>query len=253
MSTATRPPTLLQGEGVLFDFNGTLSDDEGILRDVFIHVAATEFSLTLTARQYQEDLAGRSDTEILGHIITLAAGAAGEAGTGNAAGWPLAATAAHLDSRTAEIERLLPLIDAKYQARVAAESPIRPATRELVHALHAAGLKLGVVTGASRLQVLPALERAGLLDQFGVVVTDEDVHRGKPHPEGFLRAAAALGLEDPSRVVAFEDSLPGLGAVAAAGMTAVCVEGTHPPEILRLHARILVPEISMACLELSLS
>ncbi len=232
MITAARPMTLLQAEGVLFDFNGTLSDDEGILRDLFIQLAATEFGFTMTARQYQEDLAGRSDTEILEDIMALAVA-------------PAAA-------RAAEIDRLLPLIDAEYQSRVAAESTIRPATRELVHALHAAGLKLGVVTGASRLQVLPALERAGLLELFGVVVTDEDVDRGKPHPEGFLRAAAALGLADPSRVVAFEDSLPGLGAVAAAGMTAICVEGTHPTEILRQHAGILVPEISIACLELAL-
>ena len=65
---------------------------------------------------------------------------------------------------------------------MARESLIRPATRELVRALHAAGLKLGVVTGASRLQVIPALERAGLLELFGVVVTDEDVSRRQAEP-----------------------------------------------------------------------
>ncbi|MGL3805607.1 HAD family hydrolase [Paeniglutamicibacter sp. R2-26] len=221
--------TLTDLDGVLFDFNGTLSDDEGILRDLFIDLAAEHCSVTLTARQYQEILAGRSDREIMTDILALAPVDAGP------------------------VEKYLPLIDAEYAARIEREDLIRPATRDLVRALHAAGLKLGVVTGASRLQVVPALERAGLLDLFGVVVTDEDVVNGKPHPEGFQRAAAELGLNDPTRVAAFEDSVPGLGAVAAAGMIAICVEGTHPTEELERHALIIVPEISTACLDLDLS
>lgn len=215
-------------DGVLFDFNGTLSDDEGVLRDLFIELAASECGVTITERQYQEDLAGRSDREIMAAISALASGPAPEA------------------------DRFLRLIDVSYNARVAQESLIRPATRELVHALHAAGVKLGVVTGASRPQVIPALERAGLLDLFAVVVTDEDVSEGKPHPEGFQRAAAVLGLVNPARIAVFEDSLPGLSAVDAAGMIAICVQGTHPREVLERHARILIPAIGPGCLELEL-
>lgn len=227
--SASTPLTLSELDGVLFDFNGTLSDDEGVLRDLFIDLAAAECGVSLTARQYQEDLAGRSDREIMTDILAMVPGASGD------------------------VERFLPMIDAEYAARVARESLIRPATREVVRALHAADVKLGVVTGAGRAQVIPVLERAELLELFGVVVTDEDVSEGKPHPEGFLRAAAALELENPARVAAFEDSLPGLGAVAAAGMIAICVEGTHPREVLQRHARILVPTISPACLDLDLA
>jgi len=227
-TTAKTSLTLSDLDGVLFDFNGTLSDDEGVLRDLFIDLAAAECGVAITARQYQEELAGRSDREIMADILALAPGEPGG------------------------VDRFLPLIDAQYAARVTRESLIRSETRELVRALHAAGLKLGVVTGASRLQVLPALERAGLLDLFGVVVTDEDVSEGKPHPEGFLRAASALGLADPARVAAFEDSVPGLGAVAAAGMIAICVEGTHPREVLERHATIIIAAITPACLKLEL-
>lgn len=230
MGVAATTLTLTSLDGVLFDFNGTLSDDEGILRALYIELAATECSVTITELQYQTELAGRSDREIMADILALAPSAVRERG----------------------VDCFLPLIDADYQARVARQSPIHPATRELVQLLHAAGLKLGVVTGAGRRQVIPALERAGLLDLFGVVVTDEDVAHGKPNPEGFLRAAAALGLTDPSRVAAFEDSLPGLGAVEAAGMIAICVEGTHPLEVLKDHARIIVPALGPECLDLNL-
>ncbi|MHA7268857.1 HAD family hydrolase [Arthrobacter sp. HLT1-20] len=226
--TASTTLTLLELDGVLFDFNGTLSDDEGVLRDLFIDLAGTECGVAITARQYQEDLAGRSDREIMADILALAT------------------------DEPRGVEAFLPMIDAEYKARVARESLIRPATRELVRTLHAAGLTLGVVTGASRPQVIPALQRAGLLELFGVVVTDEDVTDGKPNPEGFLQAARALGLENMAKVAAFEDSVPGLGAVAAAGMIAICVEGTHPREVLEQHARIIIAAITPACLELDL-
>ena len=230
-STLTRGTNRLENlEGVLFDFNGTLSDDEGILRDLFIELAATHCSVSITALDYQETLAGRSDREIMTDILAMVP-AGFEAGT---------------------VEKYLPIIDQEYKARIEQTSTISQATRELVHKLHAAGLKLGVVTGASRLQVIPALKRAGILDLFGVVVTDEDVRVGKPDPEGFLLAAKKLGLENPERVAAFEDSVPGLGAVKAAGMIAICVAGTHPLAILRQHASIIIPQISTACLDLDL-
>lgn len=229
-STLTRSANRLENlEGVLFDFNGTLSDDEGILRDLFIELAAVHCGVIITALDYQETLAGRSDREIMRDI--------------------LARVPAGFDAGT--VQKYLPMIDAEYKARIERTSTISQETRELVHELHAAGLKLGVVTGASRLQVIPALERAGLLDVFGVVVTDEDVRVGKPDPEGFLLAAKALGLENPDRVAAFEDSVPGLGAVKAAGMIAICVAGTHPMEVLQQHASIIVPRLSTACLELN--
>lgn len=228
-TTATTTLNLENLDGVLFDFNGTLSDDEPILRDLFIDLAAEHCQVELSDTQYRSTLAGRSDREIMADILALSPIDAGP------------------------VEKYLPLIDAEYSARVEQEDPIRQATRGLVHALHAAGVKLGVVTGASRLQVLPALERAGLLDLFQIVVTDEDVVHGKPSPEGFQLAAAALGLENPARIAAFEDSVPGLEAVEASGMIAICVEGTHPREVLEQHARIIVPEISTACMEINLS
>ena len=231
-STLTRGTTRLEDlEGVLFDFNGTLSDDEGILRDLFIELAATHCGAAITALDYQETLAGRSDREIMTDILAMVPGGV-DAGT---------------------VEKYLPIIDEEYNARIERSSTISQATRDLVHQLHAAGLKLGVVTGASRLQVIPALKRAGLLDLFGVVVTDEDVRIGKPDPEGFLLAAKDLGLENPERVAAFEDSVPGLGAVKAAGMIAICVAGTHPLAVLQPHASIIIPQISTACLELDLN
>src|ERR1700761_1248456 len=55
-----------------------------------------------------------------------------------------------------------------------------------------------------------------------LVITSDQVSAGKPAPDGFLKAAAALGVE-PAGCVVFEDSPAGLGAARAAGMRAVGV------------------------------
>jgi sugar-phosphatase len=55
-----------------------------------------------------------------------------------------------------------------------------------------------------------------------VVVTADDVRRGKPDPEVYVLAARRLRA-DPARCVVFEDSLVGIHAARAAGMRAVGV------------------------------
>ena len=62
-----------------------------------------------------------------------------------------------------------------------------------------------------------------------VLVTAEQVARGKPDPEGFLRGAAALGL-DPARCVAFEDAPAGVAAARSAGMPVVGVGSRIGPD-----------------------
>ena len=58
-----------------------------------------------------------------------------------------------------------------------------------------------------------------------VAVTAERVTASKPDPEGFLAAAAALGV-DPAECVVFEDSEAGVAAAKAAGMRVVGVGAT---------------------------
>jgi sugar-phosphatase len=67
-------------------------------------------------------------------------------------------------------------------------------------------------------------------------VTSEDVARGKPHPEGYLRAAALLGV-DPADAVVFEDAPAGIAAGVAAGIRTVAVgpnAGELPDGVLHI-------------------
>ena len=65
-----------------------------------------------------------------------------------------------------------------------------------------------------------SLERFGLAHHFGdrLFSAAEHVSRGKPHPDIYLHAAGALGV-DPVEVLVLEDTAPGVAAARAAGMT----------------------------------
>jgi len=121
---------------------------------------------------------------------------------------------------------------AYYQAEIRAGGyPFAAGAAAAVNALAAAGLPLGVVSGALRAEVEGALRAAGLRERFAFVVTAEDVAHGKPDPEGYLRALALLRRGDaggdrlvhPHEVVAVEDSPAGLAAAAAAGLATLAV------------------------------
>jgi sugar-phosphatase len=83
-----------------------------------------------------------------------------------------------------------------------------------------------VVTSGTGTLARSRLEAIGA-DSPPVLVTADDVGRGKPDPEGYLRAAAALGAEADECVV-IEDSPAGVDAARAAGMTVIAVTTTYP-------------------------
>jgi beta-phosphoglucomutase-like phosphatase (HAD superfamily) len=76
-----------------------------------------------------------------------------------------------------------------------------------------------------------------------VLITEEDVSSGKPHPEGFLAAARLLNRR-PSDVLVFEDSVPGVRAAVAAGMHCIAVSAEQPGADLRAAAPAIVAGLS---------
>jgi HAD superfamily hydrolase (TIGR01509 family) len=101
--------------------------------------------------------------------------------------------------------------------------PARPGALELLEAVRAAGLPVGVASNSAREFVERVLSVAGLLDgQLDVVVTANEVEHPKPAPDLYLAACAALGA-DPTRAAALEDSAVGVTAAVAAGMYVIAI------------------------------
>jgi beta-phosphoglucomutase len=186
---------------LLFDFNGTLSDDEGVQCEILRELFAAQ-GRPLSEREYYDELAGFSDREIVERWL--------------GPGHPAAAEV--LEARV----RL-------YAERVGDGSTVPAHVREAVR--RAVGrARLAVVSGAMRSEVETVLGAAGI-DVFDVVVTTEDVERGKPDPAGYLRALELLGVP-VGEAVAVEDAPPGVAAAKAAGLRCVAVLGTARRERL---------------------
>jgi HAD superfamily hydrolase (TIGR01509 family) len=120
------------------------------------------------------------------------------------------------------VERLLDGVVARVQHAV----PWCPGARELLLGLKEAGVPCGLVTMSYQRFVAPILAHLPP-ETFRVVVTGDQVENGKPHPEPYLTAAAALGFE-PEDCIAIEDSPTGATSAAAAGCQVVVVPNHVP-------------------------
>jgi beta-phosphoglucomutase len=121
--------------------------------------------------------------------------------------------------------------------------PLYPAVPEAVQRAESAGIAQAIASGACREEVMAVVEALGP-SRFRAIVAAEDVSRGKPHPEGYLKAAGELGIA-PSRCLVVEDSIHGIEAALAAGMQCLAVASTLPQESLgRAHA--VAPSVEAA-------
>jgi mannitol-1-/sugar-/sorbitol-6-phosphatase len=97
-----------------------------------------------------------------------------------------------------------------------------PGAPALLAALAALDMPWAVVTSADARLAAARLAAAGITPP--VLVTVDDVGAGKPDPEGYLLAAARLGV-DPARCLVVEDSEPGVAAGRAAGAAVAALKG----------------------------
>ena len=206
---------------IIFDFNGTLSDDEPILCQIFIDLFA-EHGKPLSAQEYFDELAGLSDPEIVRTWL-------GED---------------HPDVDAVIAERVN-----RYRAAVGDGSSIHEEVREAVR--HAAErVPLAICSGAARAEIEPIVEAAGLAELFRCVVSSDDVVRGKPDPEGYLKTLRLLG--NPTDALVFEDTEAGIASAKGAGLRVIAKLGTLDPERLR-EADELVDRIDVELMRRCLS
>ena len=120
-------------------------------------------------------------------------------------------------------EQLMDELHELVMVEVNAGVPPRPGALELLAAVRAAGVPVGLASNSSREFVEQVLSVAGLLDgHFDVIVSADDVAAPKPAPDLYLAACAALRAA-PERAAALEDSPPGVASARAAGLFVIAV------------------------------
>lgn len=110
--------------------------------------------------------------------------------------------------------------------RVAEQLPWRPGVAELLAECVAAHVPCAMVTMSWR-PLADAVIAAAPAGSFAVSITGDEVVNGKPHPEPYLAAATALGV-DPRACVAIEDSPTGVASALAAGCATLGVPHVVP-------------------------
>lgn len=183
--------------GAIFDFNGTITDDEGLLYDIYAELFLERYGVALDRDIYFAELAGLSEPGVVAKVAPLYG----------------------LDLDPAERAGLLAERVRRYTERIAGDPPVRTGAAALIRDL-AARMPIAVGTGAYRSETEAVLKAAGLFSYFTTIITVDDVQRGKPDPQTFELALAGLGLP-AGAVIVFEDSSFGVAAARAAGLRCV--------------------------------
>jgi HAD superfamily hydrolase (TIGR01509 family) len=202
-------------EAVIFDMDGVLVDTEPINLQAQNQVLARH-GVVLGDLEYAS-IVGLSSRAIYGWLIERF-------------GLP----AEPADMAAEYLVELRPLIDGGLQPG--------DGVVELIGQLTRAGVPLALASSSPRGAVDAVVAALGLSAAFEVVVCDEDVAHGKPAPDLFLLAARRLGTA-PARCAVIEDSLHGMEAAGAAGMTAIGLRTRYNRE-LRLTAPHVIDSLA---------
>ena len=120
-----------------------------------------------------------------------------------------------------DVAEIITLLTDRVLEQIAVSVPWRPGARELLSALRDAGVPTALVTMSIGRMAERVVDAIGF-DAFDVIVSGDQVSKGKPDPDCYLLAAEQLGV-DPRNSVAIEDSEYGVAAAVAAGMATIAV------------------------------
>ncbi len=186
-------------QAVIFDMNGVIIDDEYIHERAFSQVLKSH-GIKLTHQVYLDSCAGRTD----------------------GAGFEQLSEQFKV---SIDVDEALKEKAAAYLELFPKHKRTYPGVVELISLLQN-HFVLALTTSSSKSEAHLVLTEFNIKEVFSVVVTAEDVVRGKPDPQPYLLTASQLGV-DPSDCMVIEDSTSGIRSAKAAGMTCIAITTTH--------------------------
>lgn len=201
-------------KAVIFDFDGVITDSEMLHLAAFNRTLA-RFGLQITRQQYMDRYLGLTDAECVAALI--------EDGL--------------LGLPKARIKQIVQQKKKVYALMALTQTRPIDGVEGFLAMLDASSIHMAICSGALRDEITGFLERTGLSRYFLVIVSAEDVRKGKPDPEGFLltidRLAQKIGPVAPKDCLVIEDAHWGISAAKAAGIPTIAVTNTYPPSSLQ--------------------
>jgi beta-phosphoglucomutase len=214
-------------KAAIFSFSGIIINDEDTRKALSDQVLLAE-NLRPNADDYTEVCIGRSDRACLKALLAQRGRSVSD------------------DTLT----KLLQKGSTAYQTWLDSldKLPIYPGLEDLIFRCRAAQIKMAIVTGAERQQVVSVLTRVNLQDSFPVIIAGDDITASgsKPAPDGYLVAIERLNQTyldlslKPDECIAIEDSFAGIDAAKNANIPVVGVAHTYPNHMLQRRATWVV-------------
>jgi beta-phosphoglucomutase len=217
-------------EAVIFDFDGVLANSEPIHLRVY-QILLSEHGLSLPSREYYDRYLGLDDVG----VFTALSNDKG------------------LDVSRASMDALIARKTEIFQGLVRSGDVLFPGAATCLRAV-AGAVPVAIASGALKHEIEMILDGAGLLEVVPVIVASGDTPQSKPAPDPYARALERLTRRagrrlDPSRVVAIEDSRPGLQSARAAGLRTLGLTTSYAADQLP-EAERLVSDIGHVTLAL---
>jgi HAD superfamily hydrolase (TIGR01509 family) len=190
----------------LFDLNGTVVNDMWLHGQLW-HELVRGLGHDVPAKRFNREWAGWTAAEVMAAVVG--------------------------HSVPAEtVREIVEVKESRYRELYRPQVKEVPGAVAFLRRLRAAGVKVALATSANAPNRALVLDGLGITGDFDRVVGAEGVARGKPAPDIFLAAAAALGVA-PERCLVFEDAVNGIVAARAAGMRSVGIATSFTQDELR--------------------
>ncbi|MFA5423520.1 MAG: HAD family phosphatase [Phycisphaerae bacterium] len=206
---------------VIFDFDGVIADSETSHFTAF-NKALKSYGVSISRQQYFSEYLGLTDMDLLRTLV--------EQGI--------------LKTEPQQVELIAENKTQIFEEMIRTGADIIDGVADFLLMLEKNKIAKAICSGALAAEIELMLEKGKLRKYFEVIVSAEQVSKGKPAPDGFLLALEKLNKNRAESIAAnecivVEDSHWGLEAGKAAGMHTVAVTNSYGAEELSLAERIV--------------
>jgi len=225
---------------VIFDFDGVITDSE-ILHLRAFNQALAQHGMEITKEDYYKDYLGLTDLDLLNLLVNESL----------------------LKADAREIANLAEQKKQIFEKLAKAEGSIIEGVRDFLQMLKQNNIPMAICSGALLTEIELILEEGRLRSFFEVIVSAEQVKKGKPNPEGLLLtlqklnrivSPAQAGIQNPilpNHCIVIEDSHWGLEAAKAAGMHTIAITNSYDADQLAMAEKVVtqLSELSIGDLQ----
>ncbi|MCX5633181.1 MAG: HAD family phosphatase [Phycisphaerae bacterium] len=202
-------------KAVIFDFDGVISDSEPCHFAAYNKVLA-DFGIQIKKEEYYAEYLGFTDYEAFEEIKKQR----------------------KIDFKNISIEHLIERKAEVFKELIGQGGHLIDGVVELVAELKKSNIKIAINSGATAADIKVMLAGSSIENSFDIIVSADDVSKGKPDPEGYLLALKKLNAVSESPVsakqcVVIEDSHWGIISAKKAAMHIIAVTNSYAAEGLK--------------------